>query len=139
MAQPDVATMRKLQKQGKAMPPKEAGGRPRFNITNASDLDNAIRAVGRATNGSGQHSEAERATVRKYIMGRAKALGLSSKIPDTWQSDGSLKDASGSKQVDPDNDGDNDATPAGDTDHDYWTKGGRQKKPLPGKPMPSKK
>jgi hypothetical protein len=142
MAQPDVATMRRLQKQGKAMPPKEAGGRPRFQVRNASDLDNAIRAVGRATSSTGQHSEAERATVRKYIASRAKALGLSSKLPDTWQADGSLKDDSGSsggKRVDPDNDGDNDATPAGDTDHDYWTKGGRQKKPLPGKPMPNKR
>lgn len=90
MAQPDAATMRRLQKQGKAMPPKEPGGRPRFNIANASDLDNAIRAVGRATDGSGQHSEAERSKVRKYIMGRARALGLSARIPDTWNSDGSL-------------------------------------------------
>ena len=93
MAQPDVATMRKLQAQGKAMPPKEPGGRPRFNITNASDLDNAIRAVGRATDGAGQHSEAERAKVRRYIASRAKSLGLSSKLPSTWNSDGSLNDS----------------------------------------------
>jgi hypothetical protein len=144
VAQPDAATMRKLKAQGKAMPPKEPGGRPRFPIRNASDLDNAIRAVGRATSSTGQHSEAERAKVRRYVASRAKALGLASKLPDTWQADGSLKDdsgssSSGSKRVDPDNDGDNDATPAGDTDHDYWTKGGRQKKPLPGKPMPNKK
>ena len=141
MAHPDAATMRKLQKQGKAMPPKEPGGRPRFPIRNASDLDNAIRAVGRATGSTGQHTEEERAKVRRYIASRAKALGLSSKLPDTWQADGSLKDdnSGGSKRVDPDHDGDNDATPAGDTDHDYWTKGGRQKKPLPGKPMPSKR
>lgn len=93
MAQPDVATMRKLQKQGKAMPPKEPGGRPRFQIRNAADLDNAIRAVGRATSDSGQHSEAERVTVRRYVMSRAKQLGLSARIPDTWNSDGSLKDS----------------------------------------------
>ena len=93
MAQPDVATMRKLQKQGKAMPPKTAGGRPRFQIRNADDLDNAIRAVGRATDDSGQHSEEERETVRRYVMARAKALGLSARIPATWQADGSLKDS----------------------------------------------
>ena len=34
--------------------------------------------------------------------------------------------------VDPDGDGDCDATPAGDTDHDYWTADGKQIKPLPG-------
>ena len=34
--------------------------------------------------------------------------------------------------VDPDHDGDCDATPQGDTDHDYWTADGQQIKPLPG-------
>jgi HK97 family phage prohead protease len=34
--------------------------------------------------------------------------------------------------IDPDGDGDCDATPEGDTDHDYWTADGRQIKPLPG-------
>lgn len=41
-------------------------------------------------------------------------------------------------KFDPDNDGDDDATPEGDTDHDYWTEGGKQKKPVPGKPMKKK-
>src|SRR5208282_89000 len=36
---------------------------------------------------------------------------------------------------DPDNDGDCDLTAAGDTDHDYWSAGGEQLKPVPGKPM----
>jgi hypothetical protein len=94
MAHPDVATMRKLQKQGKAMAPKEPGGRPRFQIQNASDLDNAICAVGRATDSTGQHSETERAKVRRYIASRARALGLSARIPDTWDSSGNLKSAS---------------------------------------------
>lgn len=73
------------------MPPKKPGGRPRFQIQNRGDLDNAIRAVGRATDTSGQHTPAERAAVRRYIIGRARALGLTSMIPDTWGSDGSLK------------------------------------------------
>jgi len=36
-------------------------------------------------------------------------------------------------KTDPDSDGDDDSTAKGDTDHDYWTKGGKQKKSLPGK------
>ncbi|HEX8868630.1 MAG TPA: hypothetical protein VF821_23425, partial [Lentzea sp.] len=43
------------------------------------------------------------------------------------------------KKYDPDGDGDDDSTPEGDTDHDYWTADGRQKKPLPGKPLPKTK
>lgn len=35
------------------------------------------------------------------------------------------------ERVDPDGDGDCDACPEGDTDHDYWTPGGEQIKPLP--------
>jgi ATP-dependent protease ClpP protease subunit len=35
------------------------------------------------------------------------------------------------KRIDPDGDGDCDACPEGDTDHDYWTAGGQQIQPLP--------
>ncbi len=35
---------------------------------------------------------------------------------------------------DPDNDGDNDATPAGDSDHDYWSADGKQLKAIPPDP-----
>lgn len=84
MATPDAATMRNLLKQGKAL--KNAAGAPSFNIQNAGDLDNAIRAVGRVR----PNTDAARAKVRRYIIGRAKALGLSSKIPPTWNSDGDL-------------------------------------------------
>ena len=38
------------------------------------------------------------------------------------------------KRIDPDNDGDCDACPAGDTDHDYWDEDGNQIMPLPGQP-----
>lgn len=40
---------------------------------------------------------------------------------------------------DPDGDGDCDACPDGDTDHDYWAEDGTQLKPVPGKPMKSDK
>ena len=84
MATPDVATMRRLKAHGKAMAPLEPGGRPRFNIASADDPDNAIKAVGRV-------APEGRPAVRKFIMKRARALGLASKIPDTWLSSGELK------------------------------------------------
>lgn len=86
MATPDAATMRKLQSQGKAMP--NAQGKPSFPIRNAADLDNAIRAVGRVK----PDTEAARVKVRKYIIARAKAIGLQSRLPDTWNFDGDLID-----------------------------------------------
>jgi NADH:ubiquinone oxidoreductase subunit len=62
---------------GQALP----GGR--FPIRNGEDLHNAIRAVGRA---KGSHD-----TVRRFIIKRANALGMSSAIPANWNSDGSIK------------------------------------------------
>jgi hypothetical protein len=54
-----------------------------YPIADEEDLDNAIHAVGR---GSGGHD-----AIRRHIISRAKSLGASSKIPDNWNSDGSLK------------------------------------------------
>lgn len=67
---------------GAALPDKETGGR--YPVRNRNDLKKAIRAVGRSTKSS--HS-----VVRKHIIRRARALGLSSMIPDTWNSNGTLK------------------------------------------------
>ena len=86
MAPPDAATLKKLKTQGKATP--NASGDPSFPIRNGDDLDKAIKAVGRVR----PNTDAARAKVRRYIMGRAKDLGLSSRIPDSWNADGSLKD-----------------------------------------------
>lgn len=94
MATPDAATMKKLQAQGKAIP--NASGDPSFPITNGADLAKAIKAVGRVK----PNTDAARAKVRKYIASRAKALGLSSQIPDSWNSDGTLKDDSDSSDDD---------------------------------------
>ena len=55
-----------------------------YPIADAEDLDNAIHAVGR---GGADHD-----AIRAHIIKRADALGLSSKIPDNWNADGSLKD-----------------------------------------------
>lgn len=71
---------RRLASRGQAMP----GGR--FPIRNRSDLENAIRAVGRSKGG-----EAGRNAVRRWIIRRARALGLTSMIPETWNSDGTMK------------------------------------------------
>lgn len=48
-----------------------------FPIQNASDLKNAIRLVGNAKNP---------AAAKAWIIRRARALGLSSSLPDTWVS-----------------------------------------------------
>ena len=40
-------------------------------------------------------------------------------------------------RFDPDGDGDCDACPEGDTDHDYWSADGKQLQDIPGKPMPA--
>lgn len=55
-----------------------------YPIRNKSDLRNAIRAVGR---GNANHD-----SIRAHIIARAKALGLTQMIPDTWNSDGSMKE-----------------------------------------------
>jgi hypothetical protein len=87
MAQINAAEMKTAVKQGKAMPAPGQGRPGRFNIRNAGELNDAIRAVGRVK----PPTPAARAKVRRFIMTRAKALGLSSKIPDSWNPDGSLK------------------------------------------------
>lgn len=56
-----------------------------YPIADAEDLDNAIHAVGR---GNADHD-----SIRAHIIKRAAALGLSSRIPDNWNSDGSLQSA----------------------------------------------
>lgn len=52
-----------------------------FPIEDGADLDNAIQSVGRA-----KDSEA----ARRHIIKQAKRLGLESKIPDSWNTDGSV-------------------------------------------------
>jgi len=63
---------------GAAMP---GGGYP---IEDAEDLSNAIRAVGRG--------KAPHATIRAHIRARAKSLGLTSKLPDTWKAVANLNE-----------------------------------------------
>lgn len=70
---------------GQAM--KNDSGDPSYPIKSKSDLRKAIRAVGR---GGADHDK-----IRKHIMDRATALGLTSMIPDNWNKDGSLKETAG--------------------------------------------
>lgn len=62
---------------------KNSKGEPSYPIGDTEDLANAIHAVGR---GGSSHD-----AIRKYIIGRAKALGASKSIPSNWASDGSIK------------------------------------------------
>ncbi|MEV5944441.1 hypothetical protein [Streptomyces sp. NPDC051994] len=67
---------------GQAM--KNADGEPAYPIKSKADLRKAIKAVGR---GGADHNK-----IRKHITARAKALGLTSMIPDNWKADGSMKE-----------------------------------------------
>lgn len=64
---------------------KNPDGTYSYPIADEDDLTAAIKAVGR---GNADHD-----AIRKYIIGRAKALGLSDLIPDDWNADGSLKES----------------------------------------------
>jgi hypothetical protein len=85
-----MAARKAAQAKGQAMPPSRPGGPPRFPIRNASDLGKAIQAVGEVK----PATDAARAKVRRYIISRAAALGLSKQIPSSWNPDGSLKSGS---------------------------------------------
>ena len=85
-----TAQKKQLLKSGKAI--KNAAGKPSYPIADAEDLGKAIKAVGR---GGSDHD-----AIRKHIIAQAKKLGLSSKIPDNWKSDGSLKVTANSARAD---------------------------------------
>jgi hypothetical protein len=74
-----AAGRRKAAKSGAALPDGS------YPIQNKSDLRKAIKAVGR---GGADHNK-----IRAHILKRAKALGLEAMVPDNWNADGSLKDA----------------------------------------------
>lgn len=61
-------------------PIRDAAHHGRTDLT-----EHALRAVGR---GGGSHD-----AIRRHIITRAKALGLSDEIPDNWAPDGSLRSA----------------------------------------------
>jgi hypothetical protein len=85
MAVPNAAQLKVLTKLGIAMPDSS------FYVRNADDLTNAISSVGRAAPSADQTEVARRNAVRLHLIKRANALNLAKMIPDTWNSDGSLK------------------------------------------------
>jgi hypothetical protein len=72
-----------------------------YPIADKADLQNAIASYGRAKNP---------AEVKAHIIKRAKALGCTDMLPDSWN----IQEA-----YDPDHDGDDDSTAQGDFDRDY--------------------
>jgi hypothetical protein len=81
MAEPTVAQRKAFAKAGYSMP--DGSYYIREGATGVADLERAVQAVGRSTDA---HDD-----VRKHIIARAKAIGKSDMIPDTWNPDGSLK------------------------------------------------
>jgi len=81
MAEPTTAQRMQFAKTGVGMP-----GTGAYYIRNGSDLHNAIEAVGR-----GEAAGDSGSAIRLHIMKRAAALKMTSAIPDTWNSDGTLK------------------------------------------------
>ena len=84
MASFNAEERRSLAKKGHAMSDGS------FPIPNRDSLEDAIRAVGRAR----PNTPAQRAKVRRHIIKRARELGASNKIPDTWKSNGTMSDGS---------------------------------------------
>jgi hypothetical protein len=89
MADVTAEERRTFAQRGWAMPDGSYYIRP----DHPEDLTNAIRAVGRATQTGTPRAtdEAQRNAVRRHVMKRARALGRSDEIPDTWNPDGTLK------------------------------------------------
>ena len=80
MADLGAEQRRQLAAAGKAM----QGGS--FPIRDRTDLEKAIRAVGRVR----PDTDEARAAVRRFCIRRARELGMMDMIPDTWNADGSL-------------------------------------------------
>ena len=85
MAKYTADQLRQMLARGQAM--RNPSGDPSYPIGDDDDLSSAVHAVG--LGGASNNA------IRRYIMGRAKAMGKTSMIPDTWQADGSLAPTSG--------------------------------------------
>lgn len=79
----DAEQLAALLKKGHAI--RNDNGDPSYPIDDVADLRNAIRAVGR---GGADHDR-----IRKYVAKRAKELDQADLIPDSWGSDGSMKES----------------------------------------------
>lgn len=86
----DAEQLRAMLASGKAM--RNPDGDPSYPIGDEEDLNNAIHAVGR---GKGDHS-----AIRAHIKKRAKALGKSNLIPDSWSGSSKTTDSEETKMAD---------------------------------------
>jgi HK97 family phage prohead protease len=77
----DAAARAYAESQGWAMPGGSYPIRP-ANMHGAADLSSAILAVGR---GSGSHD-----AIRRHIMDRARAIGMTDQIPANWSASGGM-------------------------------------------------
>lgn len=66
----NTAARERMASRGAAMPDGS------FPIANRTDLQNAIRSIGRASNP---------AAAKEHIKRRARALGLTDMLPDNWK------------------------------------------------------
>lgn len=72
-ASPTKKVRKVLASEGKAMPNKESGGS--FPIRDVADLRRAIKAFGRAK---------DKPAAKRHIIKRARALGATNLLPETW-------------------------------------------------------
>jgi HK97 family phage prohead protease len=113
---------------------------------NVEDVPDTLTTIDGKTRGGTAKRALERAKFASAIAWDGKTDAGELKLDDLHNGLTHLRaaiglldgDAKARKKWDPDGDGDDDSTPEGDTDHDYWTADGRQKKPVPGKPMDGK-
>ena len=85
----DAKEIAELGAEGKAF--KNPDGHFSYPIADEADLRDAVKAVGR---GGADHD-----AIRKYIIGRAKALKLESMVPSSWNADGSITEANSQEAV----------------------------------------
>ncbi len=91
-------------------PERFAGEGLSFPIQDGEDVEHAAHLY---THGSkGQAPE----VTKHKIIHIAKSLGLEHHLPQAWREE--------VERFDPDGDGDDDSTPEGDLDHDYWNPDG---------------
>lgn len=73
------------------MRPLPGTSRERYPIASARDVEKAVRATGRT-------DPAKRPAVRRHIIEQARRLGCTHLIPDSWNSDGTLKNLSATER-----------------------------------------
>jgi hypothetical protein len=75
LARWSAARRRAALSEGKALPPLTEGEEPRYPINDCTDVENAIRDLGRTAAG-------DRERVRRHITKRALELGCD--LPESW-------------------------------------------------------